>query len=243
MMAELINIWYPLRKSRFHILVWKSLWNISLERKLCGYFWSSVHSLRSPGWMHETCARTWCNGKTRREQVEREVGGGPGWGTHVNPRLFHFNVWQNPLQIKKIKIKKIKRRRLYKLNCLQILKTTNKISVGEEIYFLVLDKKHLEKHELWSPHSHSKKGGGQRRNPLTHHIYFWFRWKGKYLVLHIRKERCSLKTLTTSFHSSPIWGLHHMWPQDQERQMWPGHGDRARLMSRAGQWDFWNTWR
>ena len=26
--------------------------------------------------------------------------GGSGWGTHVNPWLFHFNVWQNPLQIK-----------------------------------------------------------------------------------------------------------------------------------------------
>ena len=27
--------------------------------------------------------------------------GGSGWGTRVNPWLFHFNVWQNPLQIKK----------------------------------------------------------------------------------------------------------------------------------------------
>ena len=27
--------------------------------------------------------------------------GGLGWGTHVNPWLFHFNVWQNPLQYKK----------------------------------------------------------------------------------------------------------------------------------------------
>ena len=27
--------------------------------------------------------------------------GGSGWGTHVNLWLFHFNVWQNPLQIKK----------------------------------------------------------------------------------------------------------------------------------------------
>ena len=27
--------------------------------------------------------------------------GGLGWGTHVNPWLFHFNVWQNPPQIKK----------------------------------------------------------------------------------------------------------------------------------------------
>ena len=27
--------------------------------------------------------------------------GGLGWGTHVNPWLIHFNVWQNPLQLKK----------------------------------------------------------------------------------------------------------------------------------------------
>ena len=27
--------------------------------------------------------------------------GGSGWGTHINPWLFHFNVWQNSLQIKK----------------------------------------------------------------------------------------------------------------------------------------------
>ena len=26
--------------------------------------------------------------------------GGSGWGAHVNPWLFHFNVWQNPLQYK-----------------------------------------------------------------------------------------------------------------------------------------------
>ena len=28
----------------------------------------------------------------------REVGGGPEWGTHVNPWLIHVNVWQKPLQ-------------------------------------------------------------------------------------------------------------------------------------------------
>ena len=28
------------------------------------------------GWMHETSARTWCTGKTQRDQVVREVGGG-----------------------------------------------------------------------------------------------------------------------------------------------------------------------
>ena len=29
--------------------------------------------------------------------------GGSGWGTHVNPWLFHFNIWQNSLQKKKKK--------------------------------------------------------------------------------------------------------------------------------------------
>ena len=32
--------------------------------------------------------------------------GGLGWGRHVNSRTFHFNVWQNSLQIKKKKKKK-----------------------------------------------------------------------------------------------------------------------------------------
>ena len=33
--------------------------------------------------------------------------GGSGWGTHVNPWLFHFNVWQNPLQLKKKNLKRV----------------------------------------------------------------------------------------------------------------------------------------
>ena len=37
------------------------------------------------------------------------------WGTHVNPWLFRFNVWQNPLQIKKIKIKKNNRKKIKNL--------------------------------------------------------------------------------------------------------------------------------
>ena len=39
---------------------------------------SIVKQLTSPGWMHETSARTWCTGKTQRDLVEREVGGGIG---------------------------------------------------------------------------------------------------------------------------------------------------------------------
>ena len=39
---------------------------------------SMVKQITSPGWMHETSARAWCTGKTQREWVEREVGGGIG---------------------------------------------------------------------------------------------------------------------------------------------------------------------
>ena len=41
---------------------------------------SRVKQITSPGWMHETSARTWYTGKTQRDQVEREVGGGIGMG-------------------------------------------------------------------------------------------------------------------------------------------------------------------
>ena len=41
---------------------------------------SMVKQITSPGWMHETSARTWCTGKTQRDRVEREVGGGTGMG-------------------------------------------------------------------------------------------------------------------------------------------------------------------
>ena len=36
---------------------------------------SRVKQITSPGWIHETRARTWCTGKTQRDRVEREVGG------------------------------------------------------------------------------------------------------------------------------------------------------------------------
>ena len=39
---------------------------------------SIVKKITSPGWMHETSARTWCTAKTQRNRVEREVGGGIG---------------------------------------------------------------------------------------------------------------------------------------------------------------------
>ncbi|CAI9178285.1 unnamed protein product [Rangifer tarandus platyrhynchus] len=41
---------------------------------------SRVKQITSPGWVHETSARAWCTGKTQRDRVEREVGGGTGMG-------------------------------------------------------------------------------------------------------------------------------------------------------------------
>ena len=39
-------------------------------------------------------------GKPRGSGWRGRWEGGLGWGTHVNLWLFHFNVWQNSLQIK-----------------------------------------------------------------------------------------------------------------------------------------------
>ena len=39
---------------------------------------SVVKQITSPGGMHEISARAWCTGKTQRDWVEREVGGGIG---------------------------------------------------------------------------------------------------------------------------------------------------------------------
>ena len=63
---------------------------------------SSVEQIASPGWMHETSAWGWCTGMTQRDGMGKEVGGGSGWGTHVNPWLIHVNVWQKPLQYCKV---------------------------------------------------------------------------------------------------------------------------------------------
>ena len=41
---------------------------------------SMVTQITSPGWMHETSARTWCTGMTQRDRVEREVRGVIGMG-------------------------------------------------------------------------------------------------------------------------------------------------------------------
>ena len=48
------------------------------------------------------CAQGWRTGKTQRDGMGREVEGGSGWGTHVNPWLIHVNVLQKTLQYCKV---------------------------------------------------------------------------------------------------------------------------------------------
>ena len=46
---------------------------------------SRVEQIANPGWMHETSARGWCIGKTQRDGMGREVGGGSGMGNTCKP--------------------------------------------------------------------------------------------------------------------------------------------------------------
>ena len=58
--------------------------------------------ITGPGWIHEIGAQGWCTGQTQRDGMRREAGQGIRMGTHVNPRLFHVNVWQKQLQYCKV---------------------------------------------------------------------------------------------------------------------------------------------
>ena len=51
---------------------------------------SRVKQITSPGWMHETSAQTCCTGKTQRERMEREVGGGIGMENTCKPMAVSF---------------------------------------------------------------------------------------------------------------------------------------------------------
>ena len=64
---------------------------------------SRVKQITSPGWMHETSARTWCTGKTLREWVEREVGRGIGMGNTCKPMAVSFQCMTKSTTNKKKK--------------------------------------------------------------------------------------------------------------------------------------------
>ena len=60
---------------------------------------SRVKQITSPGWMRETSSRTWCTGKTQRDRVEREVGGGIGIGNTCKSMADSFQCMTKPTTI------------------------------------------------------------------------------------------------------------------------------------------------
>ena len=70
------------------------------ENSIETYILSRVKQITSPGWMHETSARTWCTGKTQRDQVEREVGAGSGMGNTCKFMADSFQCMTKPTTIK-----------------------------------------------------------------------------------------------------------------------------------------------
>ena len=50
------------------------------ENSIKTFILSRVKLITSPGWMHETSAWGWCTGKTQRDGLGSEVGGGLGMG-------------------------------------------------------------------------------------------------------------------------------------------------------------------
>ena len=69
---------------------------------------SRVKQITSPGWMHETSAQVWCTGKTQRDGMEREVGGGIGMGNTCKPMAVSFQCMTKPTTKKKKKKKNLK---------------------------------------------------------------------------------------------------------------------------------------
>ena len=98
------------KKTQIYRTVFWTLWE--KERVGCFKRTASKH-VKYLGW-NRSPAQVGCMrqalgpgalGKPRGSGWRGRWEGGSGWGTHVNPWLFHSNVWQNSLQIKKKKKK------------------------------------------------------------------------------------------------------------------------------------------
>ena len=94
--------------------------------------------------MHETSARTWCSGRTWRERVGREVGGGIEMGKTCEPKAFSFQC-MTKFTTKKIKNKKLKKlkkkKRVLHSICQQIWKTQQWPQDWKESIFIPIPKK------------------------------------------------------------------------------------------------------
>ena len=62
---------------------------------------SIVKHITSPGWIHETSAWAWCTGKSQRDWVEREVGGGIRMGNTCKSMAYSCQCMTKPTIKKK----------------------------------------------------------------------------------------------------------------------------------------------
>ena len=80
-------------------------WDVSREQhcslKYITCILSMVKQITSPGWVHETSAQGWCTGKTQRDQVERELGGGIGMGNTCKSKADSCQCMTKTTTIKK----------------------------------------------------------------------------------------------------------------------------------------------
>ena len=112
-------------------------WENNIETSIL----SRVKQITSPGWMHETNAQGRCTGKTQRDQMGKEAGGGLGWGTHVNPWLIHVSVWQKPLQYCKVvslqlmKINEKERKKIQALVQIPDFQPSTQVSLEQFLFF------------------------------------------------------------------------------------------------------------
>ena len=88
-LIEPLRVWYPYMQNRKRDTdvqnrlldsVGEDEGGMFQENSIETSILSRVKQITSPGWMHETSARAWCTGKTQRNGMEREVGGGIGMG-------------------------------------------------------------------------------------------------------------------------------------------------------------------
>ena len=104
------TLWEKARVACFKRTAWKHVyyqgWNRSPAQAGC------MRQVLGPGAL----------GRPRGIRLRGRWEGGSGWGTHVNPRLIHVNVWQKPLQFCKVvslQLIKINEKRKEKKSLLQ----------------------------------------------------------------------------------------------------------------------------
>ena len=72
------------------------------EKRIETSILSRVKQITSPGWMHETSVQGWYTGKTQRDGMKREAGGGTGMGNTCKSMADSCQCMKNPLQYCKV---------------------------------------------------------------------------------------------------------------------------------------------